>query len=831
MVGELALYPQEKWGEHALGKSENIHGNNLILHEIYQEIEEARWLKETTTFLFCRTERIRQLTKAGAAISEFAYIPVPGLKNAQRIKHPCEFEGRGKAQRVLTEAPGHRSRELAWIIPYKTTTGDKTLIFIFTFDPLLEVMVRTVNLEWEKCTKYWRDAIQNQGLLKPGESASCIHAFTGLHEWMNILDTGDGEDTPPSWKRHRIEPTETAHAANCGLDIYYSNNIVAYAWSTLEKQKGRERARMLLQQNICKRVILFDPIYGKIHGIKSDKKEDNLNFLLPGDTEREKTAKSFWDSTISTAYESGASDIHIEPMQVVGKSGCDLIVSLRKDAQLNFHTKIPSDLAADFARFALETSGIIREENRRPQDGRRGWVHPITKEALDLRISVTPVGAPIQKIVMRLLDTNKLKRGITDIGLEPEEIRIWERALALNQSLVLVAGPTNSGKTLQGDTPISTPSGPTPLRHLVSAVQHGEVPIVNTLQGPKPITRGYTCGEKPEWELLTSTQKILGAITHPFLTNCGWLPIGELKPGHILFNGDTKTQEEVISAKPTGKSIEMFDIEVAEAHHYFASHLVCHNSTTLYAALLTIFQRDNRRSFATIEDPVEYRLPFRATQSPVSEEKGASYERLIRQAMRNDGDTFLIGEIRDTATAAAALQLSLTGHQVLSSIHANSATETALRLLEFGVDPYILAETVKLVVAQKLIPTACPLCKKTIADNEIASILRKNGGELLLETFGPLWAKKYRQKPAWIQGEGCPQCQFTGLSGLTAAQEFLIIDKKNKKHLKEGNIEKLEESMKERSLLSMEETIWKFAWLGRIPISQAGELTNQLKSS
>jgi len=700
LIYELALYPQEKWVELTIGRSEDMAGHNEILHKIYREIDEMRWLRETTSYLFCRTERYREIQRnRGGTLTEFAYIPIPGLNNGKRIKHPCELEPRGKPTSILIEAPENRCRELAWKIPYKTSTGDKSLIMIFTYDPLIEIRVRTIAQEWEKCLKYWKGCVESQGILAPGEKASYLHAFTGLHEWMNIIDTADGEKTPSAWKRHYIAPAEASHGANRGLDIYYSNSVVAYAWSTLEKQKGRERARALLQQDICKRVTLYDPIYGKIQGIKTEKKEEALNFLLPGDTEREKIAKSFWDNTIGTAYSSGASDIHIEPIQMVGRAGCDLIVSLRKDAQLNFHTRVPSDLAADFTRFALETSGILKEELKRPQDGRRSWVDPISREAIDLRVSVTPVGAPIQKIVMRLLDTNKLKRGISDIGLEPDEIRLWDKALALNQSLVLVSGPTNSGK-----------------------------------------------------------------------------------------------------------------------------------STTLYAALLTIFQRDSRRSFATIEDPVEYRLPFRATQSPVNEEKGATYERLIRQAMRNDGDTFLIGEIRDSPTANAALQLSLTGHQVLSSIHANSAPETALRLLELGVDPYILSETLKMVVAQRLIPTSCPHCKRTVADNEIASLLRKYGGEILLESYGPLWERKYKKKAGWIKSEGCPQCQFTGLAGMTAAQEFMVIDHKNRKFLKEGNIEKLEESMKEKSHLRMEEIVWKFAWQGRIPIDQAGELTNQLKS-
>lgn len=336
LIAELALYPQEKWAEHLIGKGETTHGTNEVLWEIFREIDEARWLKETTIFLFGRTERLRQLTKSGATISEFAYLPIPGLKNGTRIKHPCETKNRLRTQAILTDAPGLRSRELAWLINYKTSIRETNFIAIFTYDPILEIIVRTNATEWEKCTTYWRQAIASQGILKTGERTSCIHAFTGLHEWMRIIETADGEDTPQSWQRHPVSATEANHAAEVGLDIYYSNSVVAHVWSTLEKQRGKERARALLQQNLCKKVILFDPLYGKNQGLKKEGKTAPPDFLDPGDTEREKTAKSFWEGTIVHAFESGASDIHIEPIQVVGKKGATSSSPSEKTANSTF---------------------------------------------------------------------------------------------------------------------------------------------------------------------------------------------------------------------------------------------------------------------------------------------------------------------------------------------------------------------------------------------------------------------------------------------------------------------------------------------------------------
>lgn len=1099
LIAEKALYPLEKWAEKTIGKGEGVHGTNEILWEIHQELDPGRWLKEMTVHLFCRTERIRGALRAGgAAISEFAYIPTPGLKNGARIQHPCEIGNRLKIRSVLSEAPNLRSRELAWLIPYRTSVRETNLIFILTFDPIMEMMVRTINKEWEACIAYWRDAASKQGLLASGIQTTCLHAFTGLHEWMEIVKTSDGEDTPPFWKRHAISLDETSHAANAGLDIYYSNSVLAYAWSTLEKQKGRERARATLQQSLCKRVILFDPIYGKNQGTTVETETVAPDFLEGGDTENERTAKSFWEGTACTAHERNASDIHIEPVQVAGRKGCDLIVSLRKDGQLNFHTRIPGELAQEFVRFALETSGIIREENRVPQDGRRGWINPRNGLAIDMRISVTPVGAPIQKIVMRLLDTSKLKNGIPDLGLEPAEVKIWDKALKLNQSLVLVSGPTNSGKCQVGSTKIRTNKGILQLKTIVEKHERGERFLTWNETGWEPITKVFRCGVKEVVKVKTNNGTCLKtAETHPFLS-CGpqlqqvWRKTKQLQPGDkLLFLGSTqfsktgdwnkfylygtwcgnppktdiqnkhakyidhierllkaqtrkldipkggkrdlariflsssnphtkkkrsvpaalwttssyelagffsgwidansictknkvklitknhelandgkfllttlgiqssiskkrvkgkrkwvitikgnrnlnkliiaginpitthktegfsdkkehkkrgikfsigrrelsKLQSQIVRAvqkaygkgklstknwkkdlklewcskkcvgihnfqnifdtfpkaldhvphlgyliqneiEPevvksityTGRHEEMFDIEVGRNHTYTTEGLICHNSTTLYASLISIFDRDNRRSIATIEDPVEYRLPFRATQSPVNEDKGTTYERLIRQAMRNDGDTFLVGEIRDGPTASAAIQLALTGHQVLSSIHANSATETALRMLELGVDPHLLSETLRLIVAQRLVPTPCPLCAREIKGSDIKTLLRRHGGEIRLETCGPKWERHYRKKAKWLEGDGCTSCSFTGIQGMMAAQEFLVIDTKNKKALKDGNMESLAGSMIERSLPTIEESVWRMAWLGKVSMSQAGELTDQLKN-
>jgi type II secretory ATPase GspE/PulE/Tfp pilus assembly ATPase PilB-like protein len=517
---------------------------------------------------------------------------------------------------------------------------------------------------------------------------------------MTTLKTIGKDSTPMSWTRQPVPEHESITAANHNLDLYYSNDIIGFAWSTHEKPITRQRDKQNLQQSLTKRIILFDSIYGTVPGLKAQRPKVKIFDPNAGESQTEKTARSFWQNTIRTAYESGASDIHIEPIPSHTGNDCHLIVSLRLDNQARFHARIPSDLAPSFARYAVESSGMDPTNRLKIQAARRRWTHPETGDTISLRIQGTPSGTNIIRIVIRLLDTTKLKAGIGDLKLDPDELQIWNRALALQSGLVIISGPTGSGK-----------------------------------------------------------------------------------------------------------------------------------STTLYAALLSIYNRNNQRIFATMEDPVEYDLPFRATQTPVHKHEGPSFAEYIEANMRNDGDTFLVGEIRDTITAAAALQLANTGHQVLTSIHANGAPETASRLIDLGVDKSILSDTLKMVVSQKLIPAPCPHCRKQLPTKESMPLLRAMGGELMVHGKNNEWQDKYQREPSWIIAPGCPICDFTGIKGRCVAQEFLIIDSENKIHLKEGNIPALRASMQAKKMPSMKEVAWRLAWQGKITIQQAGELTNQLEQN
>lgn len=136
-------------------------------------------------------------------------------------------------------------------------------------------------------------------------------------------------------------------------------------------------------------------------------------------------------------------------------------------------------------------------------------------------------------------------------------------------------------------------------------------------------------------------------------------------------------------------------------------------TTTLYAALRSIWEQNQAINIVTIEDPVEYTLDF-ATQIPVSDNTDMSFASILRTVLRQDPDVIMVGEIRDEASATAAVEAATTGHLVLSSLHTHSALETISRLRKLGVPPYLLADALRGVVSQRLLPRLAPGCTQPV---------------------------------------------------------------------------------------------------------------------
>ncbi|KQW89311.1 general secretion pathway protein GspE [Massilia sp. Root418] len=183
-------------------------------------------------------------------------------------------------------------------------------------------------------------------------------------------------------------------------------------------------------------------------------------------------------------------------------------------------------------------------------------------------------------------------------------------------------------------------------------------------------------------------------------------------------------------------------------------------TTTLYAAITEI--NTGRDKIVTIEDPVEYRLP-RVLQIPVNEKKGLTFARGLRSILRHDPDKILIGEIRDDETAQIAVQASLTGHLVFTTVHANNVFDVVGRFLHMGVDPYSFAAALNGIVAQRLLRLNCGHCTADVPPDP--QELRDSG---LTEDAVRGWRFK--------AGTGCGHCRGTGYKGRKAVAEVLMLN-------------------------------------------------------
>ncbi|TMI80555.1 MAG: type II/IV secretion system protein, partial [Bacillati bacterium ANGP1] len=181
-------------------------------------------------------------------------------------------------------------------------------------------------------------------------------------------------------------------------------------------------------------------------------------------------------------------------------------------------------------------------------------------------------------------------------------------------------------------------------------------------------------------------------------------------------------------------------------------------TTTLYASLSFINERV--RNIMTIEDPVEYRLPG-ITQIPVREKSGITFGIGLRAILRHDPDVIMVGEIRDAETASIAIHAALTGHLVLTTLHTNNATGAMIRLVDMGIEPYLLTSSVLAVVGQRLVRVLCKACRGQrpagAADLDLLGL--PPGTDLML----PMAA-------------GCAECGTLGYKGRTGVFEIMTMD-------------------------------------------------------
>ncbi|MCH8978489.1 MAG: type II/IV secretion system protein [Armatimonadetes bacterium] len=314
-----------------------------------------------------------------------------------------------------------------------------------------------------------------------------------------------------------------------------------------------------------------------------------------------------------------ASDVHIEP----GRNRVE--VRVRMDGHLHTMREFPKRLLPMVVARIKIMAELDISENRRPQDGRFS-VH-FDEKAINVRVSFISTYHG-ERAVMRILDGSVAARSLDDLGFTQENEALFKELVKRPYGMVLVTGPTGSGKT-----------------------------------------------------------------------------------------------------------------------------------TTLYAALNAI--RDSSRNFMTCEDPVEYDIDGIA-QSQINEKAGMTFASQLRAILRQDPDIVLIGEIRDRETAQTALQASVTGHLVLSTLHCNDAIGALPRLFDMGAEPYLLSTSLICVVSQRLVRALCPSCKREEAPTPQEVALWKQYG------------LKGNLKKVW-RHNGCKQCFGVGYQGRVGVHEVLTV--------------------------------------------------------
>lgn len=322
---------------------------------------------------------------------------------------------------------------------------------------------------------------------------------------------------------------------------------------------------------------------------------------------------------LNEAVRRGASDIHVEPYEK------DLRIRLRIDGVLHEFLRPPKSVKNALTSRLKILAELDIAERRLPQDGRIKI--KIANRPIDMRVSTLPVLYG-EKVVLRILDKSNLQLDLEKLGFEPQSLKTFLKAIESPYGMILVTGPTGSGK-----------------------------------------------------------------------------------------------------------------------------------STTLYSALSRL--NTEYTNIMTAEDPVEYNI-FGVNQVQMKEEIGLNFAAALRSFLRQDPDIIMVGEIRDYETAEIAIKAALTGHLVLSTLHTNDAPSTINRLLNMGVEPFLVASSTVLIAAQRLTRRVCPVCaeKVNLPEEALLSVgFHKNE----VGTFTPLKAK------------GCDKCSGTGYKGRLALYEVMEV--------------------------------------------------------
>jgi general secretion pathway protein E len=234
-------------------------------------------------------------------------------------------------------------------------------------------------------------------------------------------------------------------------------------------------------------------------------------------------------------------------------------------------------------------------------------------------------------------------------------------------------------------------------------------------------------------------------------------------------------------------------------------------TTTLYGIISEINHGQDK--IVTIEDPVEYQLPG-VLQIPVNEKKGLTFARGLRSILRHDPDKIMVGEIRDSETAQIAVQSALTGHLVLTTVHANNVFDVIGRFTNMNVDPYSFVSAINGIMAQRLVRISCHHC--AVADTPDAALISKSG--LTLEQ-----AKSFNFR----KGQGCGQCHGTGYKGRKAIAELLCFnDEIRELIVTREPVRKVKEAARANGTLTMREAALELVRRGETTLEEINRVTS-----
>lgn len=232
-------------------------------------------------------------------------------------------------------------------------------------------------------------------------------------------------------------------------------------------------------------------------------------------------------------------------------------------------------------------------------------------------------------------------------------------------------------------------------------------------------------------------------------------------------------------------------------------------TTTLYAALTVL--NDKRRNILTVEDPIEYDLAG-VGQTQVNSKINMTFARGLRAILRQDPDVVMVGEIRDLETAQIAIQASLTGHLVLSTLHTNSAIGAITRLDDMGVEPFLLSSSLSAVLAQRLMRLLCPHCKQ--AQKATASECQLMGVDA-------------NDPPDIYHSVGCPQCRHTGYLGRRGVYELISIDEELRAMIHDGASEQKMRKYARNLYPSLRQDGYRHVLLGNTTLEEVLRVTSE----